>query len=500
MADLTSFLLEQADKRKARFSAERPEYEVAEERSEAIADFSEPVTHFMERVTGLKRAYFGSWIPGIPLATLLSAGRTLSVDIAPQHLSAFRSSYGISEKALKEFARRGMLVLNIRDFDPRSSNPDEQAANYAAYEGLLMELFEVAPNSIYFLADIRDQIFDSIPGLSSSKQSLRALQAEAKAYLEDAARDAAKLKDFDQVVVETVFRGERSSLVAASWHWAYIKSMERIVPSAFQEHLRGAWDRCGKPEGGTSKGYEFLRLARLLRYAHLLYSAPLSASFGGVYNFALDREYYYIRAFEQEQTMYEYDFARDELIDFIYDLQVGRISRNFEPFLDGRYWSELSQFGIDCFVRAGSASHFDHYDLDENIEELSAYFQEVTEETRFSALNRELDALVSNADKGAIRPRRLVEIAADFARMRAEKSNMLSRHTEGHQLIRGASAENFERFPSAVNETDPRATNLTFGLLRSEGLETNLNSRVGGAGDIGRRIVHFLRRLRLPPT
>src|SRR5580692_5587377 len=127
-----------------------------------LSEVSELTGRRFRELVGLGDSGLANYIPGVPIPILLSSKNRLTVDVAPPFLVHFESNYGLSRAALIEFARRKMIVVNIRDYDPRA-NRQEQAARYEPFRDFLEELFEAAGDSVYFLASLRHDIFDNLP-------------------------------------------------------------------------------------------------------------------------------------------------------------------------------------------------------------------------------------------------------------------------------------------------------------------------------------------------
>lgn len=454
----------------------------------------------MNVATGGKRAKFSSWIPGVPLASILSNKRRLTVDLTPVTLADFRRWFGISPEAFIAFAEAGILIVNIRDFDPEGDAAAVQAELYAIRdtEGFLPRLFSRASRHVYFVSTLRDQLFD--PLLGKGHGLLRRRFAEA-AGLRAAAAAAQAFDVHSMEVTRALFRGEAPHLTAVKWHWAYVNAMRRFldqINSEIYPNIRWRYDQLVSGETETP-GVDYLMLATQLRYAHLLASAPMSAAFGGTFNFLLDVEAQFLQAVRSGAALADYDYMTDALLDLIHGLQVGRLPRHLELAIPDRYRRPLSRLGVQVYVRYNHISHFDHYQDVTHQKQLIEYvLHDDGLESRFDDIDREIESFRSNppAKMTSKSIATVAHIAAEAGATIQRRGDALRKITRMHQGIEPPSPELVSLPATPVYATNPREANLLMSLTDS--LKDN-NAPLGLDGDADWRTIWFPKIFRQPP-
>ena len=480
-------------------------------------DLACPAGEFFRTVLGLPDTNFTSWLPGMPLAALLVTGRRITIDLAPHFLLSYRHHYGIPETALVDFARAGMLLINIRDFDPMVSDESkraERAARYEPWAELIERLFEYAPHSIYFLAALRPRVFDAIPSFggprAASKPSLVSVQQIAATDLSAAAAAANRLSDDDNYAVRAIFRSERTAAVATYWHWAYVQSISRFVEPEFGAYLQTEYNALANFASDVSAptaaeiGRRFLDFQMRMRFAHLVYSAPISASFGGPYGYSLEDDHIFMQAVERqfrwtEETPFEYDYFEDDLLDLIQDLQVGRLRPRFATYLNGRHWELLKSIGTEVYARTEPQPYFVHYDDPTNRAEFIDFWNErATQRRSYAGLDAQADALLGRAE--GITPRDLYDLAALREEERRAANSLLRKRTEGYQVV-FTPPPGRRRTSCEVAATDPKEANILMRVLTTLGLQRgNEDAAVGTRGDHARTAYSAGRTFRDNPS
>ena len=478
-----------------RLSRWEPDFSPLSQSGATRLDLSGPAGNLLQTALHLPSVNFTSWLPGIPLAAQLVTGRKITVDIAPPFLLDRRPSFGISDDALLEFGRKGMLLFNIRDFDPITSEESQrkQAAVYEPWRDFLERLLDEAWKSTYFLAALRPRVFDAIPDSTSlPKLPLSEQFALASVDLAGAAAAAAKVPLVDAEASRATFRGERTSQVATCWHWAYVRSVRRFVDADFERHIRSEYEALSDVpdtlDGRASLevGRRFLAFQTRMRFAHLVYSAPLSASFGGPYGYALADEHVFMQAVERQfrwsaSTPFEYDYFQDDLLDLMQDLQSGQLRPWFAQYLNGRNWERLRDLGPDVYARTEPTSYFEHYQDPSNREELAAYWSEWSERRpSYRRISEDVETLIGTE---IIDPKRLFELAGLVTEERSASDLALRRHTQGYQT-RGTPPPGMRLTSDRVTAADPKRANLLLRALVWLGLKrTNGDVAVGMRGD-----------------
>ena len=448
-----------------------------------------PATQLFNRAMGVTDGNFSSWMPGLPLPALLAGRRRLTVDLSPVFLRNARRNYGISEEALISLGERRILLFNIREFDPTDTAEEmsKAAKSYEPWAPFLERLLDRAPHSTYFLAALRHPLFDAVPRLSARKDSLRTFYNES-AKLQRIADAAAALSDTDPAVLGILFRGERTTFKATRWHWAYVNSVASFIPADALASVRLSFERLASAAPNYVTATLFLQLQNRLRYMHLAFSAPLSASFGGPYGMSLRDDYTFMQGVRHaEDKLFLYDFMPDRLLDLVQDLQLGRIRPEFRRMLKhDRHWELLRQFASESVHRNEPVTYFEHFDQKSNLGELIAYFEDNahTLET-YRTLEIEMEALLDDTNR--IRPDALLDIAARTVEARYVRNGAIMKHNEGFMTVRGPDAESTGPGARPVPALTIRAANLVWHMLAKIGdWATDLQPSVSGAGDIAR--------------
>lgn len=454
--------------------------------------------HLAQAALSLNTGAIANFIAGIPIPIMLSARKRLTVDLAPTMMVTFERTYGISPETLIEFARRKMIVVNVRDFDP-AGDVDAQMARYEPWHPFLERLFERASGSVYFLAHLRHAVFDNLPSWDTSPAKLREVFAGSE-QLAAAAASAQKLGADTEEGAEARFRGEPPSLVAVRWHWAYTHAMEAFMDTEAIDKKRELYERAILAKDDLERGRAFLELAKYLRYLHLVYSAPLSGSLGGTYNSLLEGEFEHMQAVRLGYMLHQYDYMYDGLRDFISDLQIGRVDPRLMDAIPARHQEILRYFGVEAYLRDGSTPHYEHYKDLINVEELERYVLEDdgTEDT----LRRiaEYIGTLWNKPRPEIASG-IVELAAMWSEVRRRRESRLSRLTQGHQTIDTPSLERLARAQSSVISTDPLAANFRLRARNPDPDPTsgNVPASMGMKGDFMRRVIGVFRIFKGPP-
>jgi hypothetical protein len=453
-------------------------------------------------VFGEKELACASWIPALPLPAQLSARKPLTVDVAPNLLAFMEQNYGVNWYAICRFARAGLIRLNIRDFNPNSPDPEQELTRYADFENELIQLFDEAPNSIYYLGSLRKFIFED-KRLGGEITLEEAFSESAALGPIGAAVDARNFRDPD--ILRNTFRGERVEFIQTRWHWAYLRIYRKHLPPQTTAYLDLTFARlsAAPPDNRDAQG-DFIAFAMQLRHLHLIYTAPLTAAFGGEYCMRLGDEYAFCQAIDYSnrtgEEIYKYDYVNDELLDYIYNIQLSRISPRLKTENDNRHLEILRTLGIRAFCRAGNAPHYNHYSIDENINEVILYFEDsIVRDGAWSQLDATLDEALADVDN--LKLGDLASIAAEFAALQIEDATALARFTEGHQVILSPSPGLPSRYDSVIVDVNPKAMNLAASYLsRVSGVNYDRSVKIGGCGDYRRRLLHSFQMFRRPPS
>lgn len=132
---------------------------------------------------------------------------------------------------------------------------------------------------------------------------------EAAQTLKYVGADYAKLPDEDPRVQEAYFRGRRSAIDTAFWHYAYLRSVEGYLPYQINQQLTEAFQRAPRSVEDLTK---FMHLARI---CHLNFTAPVTASFGTTYNIMPEEYKELMRLHAYPSNPVHNDPQYDELID-----------------------------------------------------------------------------------------------------------------------------------------------------------------------------------------
>lgn len=415
---------------------------------------------------GYERGRYTSWVPQIALTVLLTAKRRMTVDIVAAYLDFPEVYYGLRPRSIIEFAKGGALLLNIRDYDPRASaepgskNHGELRKLSRHYEFLKL-LFDQVPHATYFLATVRDFCFDGIEAGRSGR--LRELQGELAKELDPAFKAIDTFNSNSRLQYNATFRGQMLQKEAVAWHWAYLQAARSVVNRAHPELLSQLDEQYREVlRGGNvaDVATRALRLARTLRYAHLLFTAPLTASFGGTYNVLLKDEVPQLREIELSsygtRGLGDFEPISDRFVRMVHYLQVGVLLPEYRQFIPERQWNVLKALGVTSNFRQVETSHAEHYADDANVSELLKYFHYDDGDT-IQLQKIEADLLELPEDGGAETFASLAKIATMASTVRANRAAQLSEFTEAYQSVSTASQDLIGRHHTVTNQTDARA-------------------------------------------
>jgi transcriptional regulator with XRE-family HTH domain len=252
----------------------------------------------------------GSYILGqsIPMQ-LIGQGR-LMVDLPCSELKK-PYPHRMTLDTIGELVKAGLLYLNIRDYN--NIKREDNARRFTGLAG--QNLFKLLGDEkircrTYIGAALRKPLFDAVLGLQNDPlpfyEDYQARFNEAAAPSCDAFRSflqecGGKYSNAKAELGGPVeFRGETHSLVAASWHYAYLSSVRSQVEREFAifegqgdfpglENLleecreRGRdWQR--STESMKAAARSFCSLAFALRIFHLRYTALITGSWGTIFN------------------------------------------------------------------------------------------------------------------------------------------------------------------------------------------------------------------------
>jgi hypothetical protein len=458
-----------------------------------LKSFGYSVDAVFSQVFGISRGYFGSWIRGVPLPAMLAAKRRLTVDLTPQTLAEFGASYNLSPSAFIAFAEAGVIVVNIRDYDPQNPNARKAIEAYAAADkfGFLPQLFERASKHVYFLATLRDDFFNPLfHGGGSLRESF-----EEAGQLADAATAAASLAPYSDIFRKAVFRNERPDLTAVRWHWAYATASQRfskqVDPQLFGKIVE---DFEAIVKGSSSEeAADYLTLAVRLRYAHLLTSAPISASFGGVYNLLLDEEAEFLQAVRCGGRLADYEFVQDNFLDTIRTLQLGKLPSDLYEKTPVRYRSILSSSGVQVFVRYNDISYLEHYEDAYHRQQLFSY---VLDDDGQDIRNRKLEIEIDKALSERLPAAGVVaHLSAEYSAIALARGERLKRLSQQYQGIELPTLNLLTYRSTPIYEANPKLANV---LLRMAAIKKNYPS-IGESEDVQRRTYWFPNVFRRPP-
>ena len=240
---------------------------------EVISEFLEDYAH--NRV--------GNWIAGQPLALQLLSQPRLTVDLTVDQLKDSRP-YGLRFETFVRAAEAGCFYLNIRDFD---SEKQKGFCNLAAgiVGDRLTELLEAVGRRVYIGSAVREGIFDLVAGGETTLQASFAKAQKELAFGPNVIQPKHLQKDF-------FFRGEQPSLVAVSFHKAYLSCVKKEltpeewtkIEKKYDDAVRSGQQYLQKSNSNTQRddaATKWLELARTLRLNHLQFTAPITASWGG---------------------------------------------------------------------------------------------------------------------------------------------------------------------------------------------------------------------------
>lgn len=484
----------------ARLSGWAPDFSALDHLTQQRIDLSAPAGAMLQQALALPDRNFTSWMPGLPLPALLVAGRRITVDIAPEFLAFGLRHYQLSIRALADFGRAGMLLFNLRNFDPTASEEQRrrEAAAYEPWEGLIRLLFDRAGSATYFLGALRAPLFDAIPEFrgkhTGPKPSLGTIAKEAGKDLATVAQMARELPPGVEQATRAIFRSEETKPIATAWHWAYVQSVGRFVDPELATRLSTEYatfksageDQSLSAEAREELGKRYVLFQIRMRFAHLVYSAPLSASFGGPYGYSLEDDQVFMAAVQTEAKWYEvsafeYDFFADDLLDVIQDLQVGRLRSRFAVLMNGRTLELMRGLGADLFVRTEPEPYYEHYEDAANRAELIDYWlSQAPLQSSYAAMRQRIDGLLSRP--GGLDPRDLHELAAMRQQARQATDAALRKFTQGYQIVTGV-PPGYRPTPATMTALNPQEASLWLRALQFCGLVSSNPGLVGAAGD-----------------
>lgn len=248
----------------------------------------------------------GSWVRSHSLPIQLIRQYPLTVDLTPNELKKTRP-YGIPFRSLLRLAESKFVYLNLRDYD---SNPtayeNQDPLEYSPNESVASRMEELLRHrgSIYIGSALRKDIFDTALQKNGYSVEYETFQQRAKHDWSDALRCFQELAEIapetrQELEQRTGFRGETlDDLTAPSWHWAFLSAVSHYIntPNLISieqndTRLNQAYNRVAQlgSEARTidQKIEAAATLADLvanLRTCHLNYTAPITASWGSIYN------------------------------------------------------------------------------------------------------------------------------------------------------------------------------------------------------------------------
>ena len=285
-----------------------------------ISDFAELSRHTMKTVVkgfGTFANEAGSWIDSLPLPLQLMTQPKLTVDLTLDTLQS-PAPFGLSMDSLCRLASKGFIYLNLRDYD---SDLQDGLAGHIAQQAKLEKIFTEAPGAVYFGSAVRKGIFDTAIAKNRERtgpynagpenqvaqyQDYRDVAAQA---LKHVCIDYAKLPNEDPRVQNAYFRGRRSSMDAAFWHYAFLRSVEGYLPYEINRQFTEAFNNA------TRSVEDLTKFMRLVRIYHLNFTAPITASFGTTYNIMPDEYKELIRLRTYPSDPVHDDPQYDEIID-----------------------------------------------------------------------------------------------------------------------------------------------------------------------------------------
>jgi hypothetical protein len=336
----------------------------------------------------------GSWIAGQFMPLQLITQRNLMVDLTNDELCK-QKPLNIPINSLITLAKMGFVYLNIRDFDLDNSN--DTLLNGVAADNLNI-LFDSVSDRLYIGSSLRKPLFDALISWQGYKYSYETYR---NSFVERVNASAEALKETNLQNANSHFRGEPQSLVAASWHYAYLMSIRSkigidiingnevrkgIEDKILNAEVKGAaWIKNKvdfiKKEQAT---FAFFDLARELRTFHLMYSAPITGSWGCTYNRT------------QDEFMNTTKLASEYLIPNITESQPYQelmyALLNKEGYIVNSTYNEMSCLNPEF--------HFERRDIDESFVDslITSLIQNEHIYTKLQDISRELNTIYENED------------------------------------------------------------------------------------------------------
>ncbi|MFN7716412.1 MAG: hypothetical protein ACK5QS_13170 [Pseudanabaenaceae cyanobacterium] len=268
-----------------------------------LVDLSAQIMHRVTKTFSSVRQDAGSWVADESLLLQLLTQRPLTVDLTVKELQK-ECPFGIAIRSLCDLARHGFIYLNVRDFESEAAEGFPQYAVGRTAKNL-RHIIQSVPGSIYFGGALRKPLFDASIRWSGRDGTYEQFYEEAIEYLTHSA-EAYEIEVQQNPLglgLDSLFRGERQSLTAAAWHWAFLNSVKTKIPNIFDnlegrtglisrfgtaDYLGDKWSKNRTSENQASAATAFLDLAGDLRTAHQNFTAPITASWGGTYNMTSD--------------------------------------------------------------------------------------------------------------------------------------------------------------------------------------------------------------------
>lgn len=271
-----------------------------------LMDISSNVMHRVsENTFGNKKAYTGSWIANRSLPLQLLNQKRLIVDLTVSELKKERP-YDMPIDSLRDLVANGLVFLNIRDYDSEEKNDFPQLCHDLCAENL-NRILNVNNSAIYIGSAVRSPIFNASLKwqFGANAKTIDYYQLEFYKNLErsyEAYKDELICNN-DKNLKTAIFRGEYQNLTAASWHYAYLTAVKSKINPIFktQEERIGIdelykkalisgddWYKNKSDRKRVRAAKDFLELAGELRTYHLIYTAPITGSWGSQYNINAD--------------------------------------------------------------------------------------------------------------------------------------------------------------------------------------------------------------------
>lgn len=255
----------------------------------------------------------GSWIAGQFMPFQLLTQKKLFVDLSTKELMR-EKPLGLPITSIIKLLKHNLIYINLRDYKPEHVDRglfDSADIPHNKKEIIIDNinrnldfLLEKCQRKIFIGSAIRKPIFDFLnlkeKGFSSPYEKYQ------EYFVSHLKKSAEAFKSFEEndnkpnTNVPYHFRGENISLIASSWHYAYLSSMRTKLPddvfNTTNETL-GIDDLIKKciisgevhsnnknVNNRDSAARDFVLLANKLRTAHLNNTAPITGAWGCTYN------------------------------------------------------------------------------------------------------------------------------------------------------------------------------------------------------------------------